>query len=188
MVQRLTAHLHLYRPMKERYLFLDFDGVLNTSSYQQYLREKGEKTSDGFGPLFDPAAVQALGKILEAVQDAVIVIISSWKDIHSFVGIREMWIERDLPGSVYAVTPSTMNDDLLVANLADPESFRQVEGSTKGKEIAVWMAGHDALEEPFVIIDDNDRFLPWQREHVVKTNPEVGLTAADAEKAIRLLK
>ena len=171
-----------------RYLFIDFDGVLNTDSYHKQLREKGEKTSDGFGPLFDPAAVQALGKILEAVQDAVIVIISSWKDIHSFVGIREMWIERDLPGSVYAVTPSTMNDDLLVANLADPESFRQVEGSTKGKEIAVWMAGHDALEEPFVIIDDNDRFLPWQREHVVKTNPEVGLTAADAEKAISFLR
>lgn len=171
-----------------RYIFLGFDGVLNTASYQQHLLERGEKTSDGFGPLFDPAAVQALGKILEAVQDAVIVIISSWKDIHGFVGIREMWIERDLPGSIYAVTPSTMNDDLLVANLADPESFRQAEGSTKGKEIAVWLAGHDALEEPFVIIDDNDLSLSWQKEHVVKTNPEVGLTMNDATTAIRLLK
>lgn len=45
------------KPMnKERYLFLDFDGVLNTMEYQTALQWKGEPRKDEYGSLFDPEA------------------------------------------------------------------------------------------------------------------------------------
>ena len=36
------------------YLFLDFDGVLNTTSYAKLLRKEGIDHYDEFGAMFDP--------------------------------------------------------------------------------------------------------------------------------------
>ena len=40
----------------------------------------------------------------------------------------------------------------------------------------------------YAIIDDMDNMLPEQQSHFVKTNPEVGITAEDADKIITILK
>ena len=39
----------------------------------------------------------------------------------------------------------------------------------------------------YVIIDDMDNMLPEQQSHFVQTNPEVGITKEDSEKAIIIL-
>lgn len=44
----------------EKYIFLDFDGVLNTEQYQAQLAIDGRPTKDEYGPLFDPKAVARL--------------------------------------------------------------------------------------------------------------------------------
>lgn len=37
-----------------KYLFLDFDGVLNTANYAKRLKREGIDLYDEFGPMFDP--------------------------------------------------------------------------------------------------------------------------------------
>jgi histidinol phosphatase-like enzyme len=44
----------------EKYLFLDLDGVLNTTEYQAYLFKNQLDRSDEYGELFDPQAVAQL--------------------------------------------------------------------------------------------------------------------------------
>ena len=70
---------------KERYIFLDFDGVLNTMEYQTALQWKGEPRKDEYGSLFDPEAVENLNLIIQNT-NAKIVISSSWR----LDGIRRM--------------------------------------------------------------------------------------------------
>jgi hypothetical protein len=172
---------------KTKYIFLDFDGVLNTGNNSRILRERHLKTSDGFGPLFDPEAIENLGFILKAIPSAKIVVISSWKDIHGLVGLRDMWFERHLPGAIYSTTLTLMNEQLLNVNLDDPAAFNGIEGESKGREILAWMAANNALNDPYVIIDDAVGFPPDLESHLVKTEPNVGLNMKDAEKAIRIL-
>ena len=49
----------------EKYLFLDFDGVLNTVSYAKRLRKEGVDPFDEFGAVFDPDAINNLKSIVE---------------------------------------------------------------------------------------------------------------------------
>ena len=168
-------------------IFLDFDGVLNSDSYMHELREKKLPVSDGFGPLFDPNAVNNLERILNAVPEARIVVISSWKDIHGLSGLREMWRERDLPGAVYSVTLSLMHDRLLFEDLSDPDDFDRAEGDSKTREVMSWLASNELLDAPFVIVDDSPGFPPSIQANLVRIDPFHGLMNFDADKAIHIL-
>lgn len=46
----------------EKIIFLDFDGVLNTEHYQNYLKYERKPWQDKHGALFDPEAVRQLKK------------------------------------------------------------------------------------------------------------------------------
>lgn len=48
-----------------KYLFLDFDGVLNTASYAKRLRKEGIDPFDEFGAMFAPDTVRNLKSIVE---------------------------------------------------------------------------------------------------------------------------
>ena len=168
-------------------IFLDFDGVLNSGNYQRQLREQKQQFSDGWGPLFDPNAVRNLEHILQDVPEAHIVVISSWKDIHGLSGLREMWRERDLPGSMYSTTRSLLHDQLLGEDLSDPDAFSRAEGEGKTREAITWLASNNLLDAPYVIIDDSTGFPPSVQAHLVRTNPDDGLMDFDADKAIHIL-
>ena len=62
----------------QRYLFLDIDGVLNTTSYSNYLIDHNEDEVDEDGAIFDPEAVTNLAFIIEEVPDVKIIISSTW--------------------------------------------------------------------------------------------------------------
>lgn len=49
----------------DKYLFLDFDGVLNTARYAKLLRKEGVDPFDAFGPMFDPVTIDNLRSIVE---------------------------------------------------------------------------------------------------------------------------
>ena len=170
-----------------KFIFLDLDGVLNTGSCQRELREQKLPASDGFGPLLDPKAVWNLGRILNAVPEARIVVISSWKDIHGLSGLREMWRERKLPGSVYSTTNSLLHDRLLFEDLSDPAAFARMEGECKGREVICWLASNEVPDAPYVIIDDCIGFPASMQDHLVRPIPEDGLLKYDADKAIYVL-
>ena len=155
-----------------RYIFVDFDGVLNTEKYQNDLRHKGLKTCDNYGPIFDPSAVECLCDIVAQVPDASIVIISSWK----FEGEERMiqlWKDRNLPGVLSGITPTMIPmslDDLYAG---------------KGREIKSWLSTHPATH--YVILDDVPDFLPEQMQHYIEINPIVGLTPEVVDQSVKIL-
>ncbi|MDE6258947.1 MAG: hypothetical protein K2M53_11260 [Muribaculaceae bacterium] len=153
--------------MNNPIVFLDFDGVLNTEQYQARLTVDGKPTKDMWGPLFDPHAVENLRHILDDI-DARIVISSSWRYAHSLGSLRMMWEVRGLPGEI-------------LDTLACGATY-----ISRGEEIESWLERNERPE--YVIIDDLDDFSPAQLDHYVETNPIVGISEADAQKAIEILR
>lgn len=49
----------------DKYLFLDFDGVLNTARYAKLLKREGIDPFDAFGPMFDPVTIDNLRNIVK---------------------------------------------------------------------------------------------------------------------------
>ncbi len=151
-------------------IFLDFDGVLNSVKNYRRLREQGLPTNDEYGTLFDGECVEALRSITDAT-GAKIVVTSSWRYILDMEQIRQMWKARNLPGIVRGITPTNL--------IIDP-----FEEGKRGIEINKWLSMHECN---YVILDDDDDFLPYQRPHLVRTDPETGLTSESALTAIESL-
>ena len=146
-----SAQTRLLRSNMEKYLFLDFDGVLNTEYYQNYLCYQGLAYQDEYGAFFDPETTKQLKRIIDATS-AKIVIESSWK----FLGLeamQEMWSIRQLPGQVIDITSSSVSDQwLLTANLDDVDPAME---HCKGIEIASWLADYAGPDVRYVIIEMN---------------------------------
>ena len=102
-----------------KYIFLDFDGVLNTEFYQNQLISQGKPWGDENGAFFDPEAVMQLKRIVDATC-ADIVIESSWKYL-GLKALREMWAARRLPRRLIDITPFTASDSWLLT--AEPNDI-----------------------------------------------------------------
>ena len=164
-----------------KYLFLDFDGVLNTEFYQDLLLSQGKQWQDEQGAFFDPEAVKQLERIIDATQ-ASIVIESSWKYL-GLKAMQDMWAARHLPGRVIDITPSCASDIWLqAAGLNDNDLAH-----CKGIEIASWLFDHATQDFKYVIIDDEYVILDSQLPHFIMTNPFDGITEDEANRAIALL-
>lgn len=168
-------------------LFLDFDGVLNTDSYQVYLRAHGKAGWDDHGQLFDPEAVGNLKLILDAIPDVRIVVSSSWK-IQGLDELRLMWKERGIPGELYDVIPDIYDEELLSIDLSDPDNISKVEGLGKGKEISTWLRKHGGQDSRYVILDDVAEFSGELASHHILIGPDLGITMEDAMKVISYLQ
>ena len=88
----------------EKYIFLDFDGVLNTP--------KGK---------FDQKAIDNLRYLLER-SDAKVIISSTWR-LHGMEYIQKLWQDYHLPGEVVGLTPSCNSIDFSYIILDDEEDF-----------------------------------------------------------------
>ena len=160
-------------------VFLDIDGVLNTKWW--YTQMDRNTPKDKYGYAFDPNAVDNLKKIIDET-GADIVISSSWKSF-GISELEDMWQDRGLPGKLIGITPNTVSDEMLLnADLDHMELF-----SIRGTEIKEWLTKHGKHVSHYAIIDDMDNMLTEQRLHFVKTDPEIGITVDDAEKAIMIL-
>ena len=164
-----------------KFIFLDFDGVLNTESWQRRCRENGEPASDDFGPIFDPEAVRCLTTILKAVPEARIVITSDWKR-EGFGRMKGMWIQRRLPGHVIGMT-----EDHILTEEEKAAVEKGVNPRRHGAEVRTWFRKNGLEEKGYVILDDQDDFFPEQAGHLVLTSPTCGLTVEDAERAVWVL-
>ncbi len=160
-------------------IFLDFDGVLNTGSWYRQLDK--QLRYDEYGTVFDPNAVANLGRVIEAT-GADIVISSSWKEL-GLSSMEEMWEERNLPGRVIGITPTYIDDEMLLT--ADLSTMDFLNG--RGSEIKEWLSKHGKDVSHYVIFDDVDDILPEQQNHFIQTDPEVGISKKDADMAISIL-
>ena len=167
----------------DKIIFLDLDGVLNTEYYQNYLCYQGLAYQDEYGAFFDPETTKQLKRIVDAT-NAKIVIESSWKYL-GLDAMQEMWSDRQLPGKVIDITPSSVSDQwLLTANLDDIDPAM---GHCKGMEIASWLADYTGPDARYVIIDDEYVILGSQVPNFILTNPYDGITEELADKAISIL-
>ena len=169
--------------MSDKIIFLDFDGVLNTEHYQNYLYHEGKAWQDEHGAFFDPEAVEQLRRIIDATH-ADIVVESSWKYL-GLEAMQEMWQVRNLPGLVIDITPSTVSDSWLLT--ADLDGFNPAMGHCKGMEIASWLADNATQNTRYVIIDDEYVIFDSQLPHFILTNPYDGITEDVANRAISIL-
>lgn len=167
----------------EKYLFLDFDGVLNTARYAKRLRNEGIDPYDEFGAMFDPDAINNLRSIVEQT-GCKIVLSSTWRN-EGIMMMRALWNNRNLPDRIYSMTPVLLSTTYNDARNGD--LFSIPERNAKALEIQAWL--HRNAKEPFeyVIIDDENVFFYSQQKHLVQTDDFVGLTIKKSQEAIEIL-
>lgn len=165
---RENRHKDDMRTMKQKIIFLDFDGVMDTLRYFNILKSQGVKICDKYGSIFDPDCVENLRHIIDTTK-AGIVVSSSWKYFMSLKDLKEMWQERDLPGEIVSMTPF------------DPRNHR-------GYEIETWLDMQEQ-EPEYVIIDDlsQEEFNEDQIPHLAIAHPQNGLDQFTANRAIEIL-
>lgn len=156
-------------------IFLDVDGVLNTHN----------PWPNGHNPIVH-GCVGHLNAILAAVPDAHIVLSSNWrwtfrdaKSVQSLLACHGCHCQ----GRVHGITCS----DAEVCEEPMPEPHEKERLDELG---IVWRARQveryvrEAGVTRYVVLDD----LPIPVPNLVQTEPHVGLSAADAERAIALLR
>ena len=149
----------------KKYIFLDFDGVINTQNDK-----------------FDKNTIANLRRLLERT-DAKVVISSTWR-LQSMENIQQLWLEYHLPGEVIGLTPSCNS-----INFSDIDGQKEWQGlhGCKGLEIAEWLRLNAKESYQYIILDDEEDFLFSQREHLVKVEGSKGLDKADVRVAIQIL-
>ena len=167
----------------DKYLFLDFDGVLNTEFYQDLLMSQGKPFRDKHGPFFDPLAVEQLKRVIDSTH-ADIVIESSWKYL-GLEAMQYMWTDRQLPGRVIDISPTIVSASW--SSNFDLEDFGLDVRQSKGIEIDFWLFENTLADARYVIIDDEYVIQDSQLPHFILTNPFDGLTELLADRAIALL-
>ena len=165
-------------------IFLDFDGVLNSSGYSATLFEAGRPTKDEYGQeLFDPETVNLLNRIVDETE-AKIVISSSWRYL-GITALRDMWQERGLHGQIIGMTSMHAVDEYIMEHGLDWLDKGAIASSPRAMEIEAWLHEHDNVDS-FVILDDMPMSASLQ-PHFVQINPILGLLRAQAEKAVEIL-
>ncbi len=148
-------------------IFLDFDGVMDTAYYDDFLHKNSLPETDKYGIVFDPYCIKNLKYIIDNTR-ADIVISSTWKNDMTYNEILDMWKDRNLPGFVTDVTPTVSRH--------------------RGNEIDAWLEEcRDTCR--YAIIDDLDssNFNPHQLEHLFIVNPYCGLDEDTARRIVQHL-
>lgn len=150
-------------------LFLDIDGVLNTTHYLKY----GDDSEDPDGltsdqAQIDPKKVELLNKIV-LTTGCDVVISSSWRLTNKLADIREILKSRGFQGRIVDTTPF-------------------LSGPIRGDEIQAWLNKHAELGskvKSFVILEDEEA-MGLLESRTVRTTTDRGLTEHHANRAIQL--
>ena len=187
-LEALRRNKHEETGELQRYLFLDIDGVLNTIRYSNYLIDNDEDEADEDGALFDPEAVNNLASIVENIPDLRIIISSTWR-LKGWEWMNRLWVKRQLPGAIYSFTP-VLEVVCFVDKINRKDTSSVYPYGTRALEVNEWLRlyeGQNSLSHKYVILDDFNDFLIMQQEHVIITNPNMGITKEDVVKALEIL-
>jgi hypothetical protein len=177
-------------------IFLDIDGVLNSD---RYLNERLLKHPD-MAMRLDPACCALLNDVLAAT-GAKIVISSDWRYKAEDRDIEAMLHRRGaLCAEVIGRTPNIVRKNegdpaaamawIAAQVMAGVEIQNIRDGypwSDRGDEIRHWLQHSRIQVERFAIIDDCDD-MQRLRDRLVQTNPSVGLTQPDVDRAMAMLR
>lgn len=145
-------------------IFLDIDGVLVTTNS---MLAKPSLMAN-----MEPACVEFLNKLCneEGLNNCRVVISSSWRNLFSISEI------------VNHLKQARFNPDFIHHDWSTVSLFN----GTRGDEIDEWLNRHPAVKN-FVIIDDDNDFLPSQLCHHVQTNFADGFRESHLEQALKIL-
>lgn len=159
-------------------IFLDIDGVLNSSSYAKKNYEETGKMLFMYD-FIDPSRVELLHSFLKKHNDDVgLVISSSWRD-NTLNDTIQFFEEHELvaPLSKYIVG--------ITPRLYDGVRGDEIDWflNSVGKQFAKEFLCIDR----FCIVDDEDDMLEYQFDKFVHVDGYVGLTESDIDKIEKLL-
>jgi len=156
-------------------VFLDLDGVMNSTASAKRL---------GTYQRFGEEHVAALNRILSQT-GAKVVILSTWRfgktDLQLWHILKENGVKCEVVGSV-----SRHGDEEARGLLVKKWLHDYQEGSIDLNDEKPYRPPHKERVS-FVILDDDKNLVPFTDRHV-QTDPAVGLTEADANRAILMLK
>ncbi len=158
-------------------IFLDIDGVVNTFQIStEPFNIKGEVKRDGFyyllcnessGCVSNRQSIMWLNKLCKDT-NSHIVISSSWRSSNN---VDECLYNSGLLKDIKILGSTPM--------IYSKENIR-------GVEIDVYLKEHPEINN-YIILDDDNDFLPEQQEHLVQTSTNVGFTMNDYYKALEIL-
>ena len=122
------------------------------------------------GQMFRDTAMCALQSIVSA-SGAVIVLSSSWQTVDEARELVDQALVR------HGIPP-------CVCTTMQGKRKTGTEPRQRAREISSWLESHTGVES-WVALDDME--LPLAPDHFVRTQPDVGLTAEDASRAIAIL-
>ena len=149
--------------MNSRILFLDYDGVVNTLMWN----EKGTKVSYNFpkdNKVNNFQAVQWISQFcLKCKFD--IVVTSTWREERNY---KECLINGGLREGIEILGCTNLTND-----------------KTRGEEIQDYLNAHPEVKQ-YIIVDDEDDFLPEQQSHFVKVDANYGFHKPEYNQCIKL--
>lgn len=152
-------------------VFLDIDGVVNHHTLYAERQARGDASDET--TWIDPACVARVQAVCDRT-GAAIVISSSWREIigvpATVAALRHHGLMADVAGS----TPTERE-------VHGPLAF----GRTRWAEIRAWLDAHTEVTR-FVVLDDAADSTP--AEVYVHTDIAVGITDADVERAVAILR
>jgi hypothetical protein len=146
-------------------IFLDFDGVLNSSNWAHSFPDRCPSGDD----MIDPIAVGRLNKIVEAT-GAHVVVSSVWRKCRRYprTELQEILNRFGFKGTVLGITPSSKS-------------------GIRGGEIQEWIDTYNRHElTSFVIIDDSSDMAHLMHK-LVRTEYLAGLQDHHVTAAIEML-
>ncbi len=146
------------------YLFLDFDGVLNSEAHFAQFDDREPNRDENL----DPAAVGRLNRIVSET-NCKIVISSTWRHWSSRNNLRALLVRRGFRHE-FAVVGTT-------PWLGGPRNF----------EIQSWMDHNGSLTAEQICILDDWEDMGHLEHRLVKTSWETGLLDEHVERAIAML-
>lgn len=145
-------------------LFLDIDGVLNSSNYfnsDAYKRK--EQAGEPYPDKHLDEFLMLRMNVFCSMFNLEIVISSSWREYEYCIpALRRNGLKAPIIGK----TP-------------------MLPGKTRGQEIREWLIMNDPCH--YIIIDDDPDMLPEQQKFFVKTDNRTGFDAKAFKKAVKIV-
>lgn len=175
-------------------IFLDIDGVLNSHRYMKTGKfRKGASFHDVNVSMIDPKTIKHLNSITDAT-GAKIVLSSSWRiyRLPTKKACQTLFDAVGIKGECIGLT--SCRPDEIRKTINEYTTRGWMDRVFRGHEIHAWLLEHDSEAnwgtpediESFIILDDGSD-MEYLTHRLVNTSWEVGLTKADAKKAIELL-
>ncbi len=156
--------------MRKPFLFLDFDGVLNSDS---------TSTMITFHTGLDPELVERLNRILDVV-DVDVIISSTWRMRYSLDEMKEF-----LKNEGFRYDSSVKDTTMIDHDYSDYDLDRAQDLTERSFEIKRFLQESCEQNQMFVILDD---VITNFKDNQVLTCEALGLQDSDVDRAIDILK